>query len=89
MSSKKEDKKYSDSEALEELILLKPGDQPLDLDLTDRTGGDPRKTPLDISLITDLVSDQTGSDLTLRPSVNYLKEFRSLTKNVKNSDHYC
>jgi len=79
VSSKKEDKKYSDSDALEELILLPSGDRPLDLDLTDRTGGDPRKTPLDISLITDLDSNQTGSDLTLRPSKNYLKEFRSLT----------
>jgi len=64
VSSNKDDQKHVESVELEELILLTSGDQPLDLDLTDRTNVDPRETPIDISLISDPVPVQDGGELT-------------------------
>ena len=86
MSSKKENQKDDDSDSPEDLILLPSGDQPLDMDLTDNTKGDSRETPLDISLVTDLVPSQDESELTrfqdrkeltLRSGKRYLKKIRS------------
>ncbi len=89
MSSKKENQKHADSASLEDLILLPSGDHPLDLDLTDNTKGEHRETPLDISLVTDLVPSQDENELTqlkdrkeitLRSGKRHLKKYR-------NSDH--
>ena len=77
MSSNKDDQKHVKSVEPEELILLPSGDQPLDLDLTDSTNVGSRETPLDISLITDLVPVQDESDLTLRPEKHHLKKIRN------------
>ena len=63
MSSDKDEQKHVESVEPEELILLPSGDQPLDLDLTDRTGG-LSETRLDISLATDLDPVQDGEELT-------------------------
>ena len=65
MSSEKKNQKDADAASLEDLILLPSGDHPLDLDLTDRTGG-LLDTRLDISLVTDLVPvpDRDGDELT-------------------------
>ena len=86
MSSNKDDQKHAGPAENEELILLPSGDQPLDLDLTDRTNADPRETPLDISLVTDLVPDQEEGELTrlqdrqevtLRSGKRHLKKIRN------------
>ena len=85
MSSKKEDQKSTDSIALEDLALLPSDDRPLDLDLTDNTKGGFRETPLDISLVTDLVPDQgeeqltqlqDRKELTIRSGKRHLKKIR-------------
>ena len=85
MSSKKENQKDADKASLEDLIILPSGDQPLDLDLTDRTSG-LSETRLDISLVTDLVPEQNEGDLTrlqdrqeltLRSGKRHLEKIRS------------
>ncbi len=85
MPSKKENQKDSDGVSVDELIRLTSGDHPLDLDLTDRTSG-LSETRLDISLVTDLVPDQGGEELTrlqdrqeltLRSGKRHLKKIRS------------
>ena len=85
MSSKKENQKDADKASLEDLIILPSGDQPLDLDLTDRTSG-LSETRLDISLVTDLVPEQNEGDLTrlqdrqeltLRAGKRHLENIRS------------
>ena len=87
MSSKKENQKHADSDLLEELVLLSSGDHPLDIDLTDNTKGEHRETPLDISLVTDLVPVsgrdeneltqlQDRKEITLRSGKRHLKKFR-------------
>ena len=77
MPSKKENQKDADAASLEDIILLPSGDQPLDVDLTDRTNADPRETPLDISLISDPVPVQDGGDLTILPGKRHLKKISS------------
>jgi len=77
VSSKKKHQKHIDSVPLEDLILMPSGDHPLDLDLTDRTNGDLRETPLDISLVSDLVHGQEEKDLTLRPGKSHLRNIRN------------
>ncbi len=86
MSSKKENQKQADSNSLEELILLPSGDYPLDMDLTDNTKGEHRETPLDISLVTDLVPSQDENELTqlkdrkeitLRSGKRHLKKYHT------------
>ena len=85
MSSKKKKQKDADEASLDNLIILPSGDQPLDLDLTDRTNG-LSETRLDISLVTDLVPGQNEGDLTrlqdrqeltLRSGKQHLKKIRS------------
>jgi len=85
VSSKKENQKDADKASLEDLIILPSGDQPLDLDLTDRTSG-LSETRLDISLVTDLVPEQNEGDLTrlqdrqeltLRSGKRHLEKIRS------------
>ncbi len=85
MSSKKENQKDADKASLEDLIILPSGDQPLDLDLTDRTSG-LSETRLDISLVSDLVPEQNEGDLTrlqdrqeltLRSGKRHLEKIRS------------
>jgi len=85
VSSKKENQKDADKASLEDLIILPSGDQPLDLDLTDRTNG-LSETRLDISLVTDLVPEQNEGDLTrlqdrqeltLRSGKRHLEKIRS------------
>ena len=85
MSSKKENQKDADKASLEDLIILPSGDQPLDLDLTDRTSG-LSETRLDISLVSDLVPEQNEGDLTrlqdrqeltLRSGKRHLENIRS------------
>jgi len=85
VSSKKENQQDADKASLEDLIILPSGDQPLDLDLTDRTSG-LSETRLDISLVTDLVPEQNEGDhtrlqdrqeLTLRSGKRHLEKIRS------------
>jgi len=85
VSLKKDNQKDTDAASLEDMILLPSGDRPLDLDLTDRTSG-LLETRLDISLVTDLVPDQDGSELTrlqdrqeltLRSGKRHLKKISS------------
>jgi len=85
VSSKKENQKDADKASLEDLIILPSGDQPLDLDLTDRTSG-LSETRLDISLVSDLVPEQNEGDLTrlqdrqeltLRSGKRHLEKIRS------------
>ena len=85
MSSNKDDQKHVESVEPEEIILLPSGDQPLDLDLTDRTSG-LSETRLDISLVTDLVPAEDGEGLTrlqdrqevtLRSGKRHLKKIRN------------
>jgi len=78
--SKKKNHKHADSVSLEELIISPSSAYPLDLDLTDRTNGDPREIPLDISLVTDLVPAQNEKELTLRSGKRHLK-------NIQRSDY--
>ena len=96
MSRKKKYQKHVDSVSFEELVSLPSGDYPLDLDLTDRTSGDGfRETPLDISLVTDLVPVQDGQELTAPsskrrlekiPESGYLDVFKSKEKRIIHPD---
>ena len=84
MPSKKENQKDSDGVSVENLIILHPGDKPLDLDLTDRTNV-LSETRLDIPLVADLVPEYDGEELTrvqdrkeltLRSGKHHLKKIR-------------
>ncbi len=65
MSSKKK-QNHADSSSTGKVILLPSSDDPLDLDLTDRTDGDYRGTPLDITLVSDPGSVGVGKDIATR-----------------------
>lgn len=86
MSSKKripgkdKGRHYTDSVSHEKLIRSPSGDYLLDLDLTDRTNGDLRQTPLDITLVTGLDTVGGGKDLTIRSSKRSIK-------NIPDSDY--